>query len=435
MSFYCDNCHFANNEIQPAGEIQERGSVYTLRIDNLEDLERQIVKSDTAVFRLEHPEIEVPPGRGRLTNLEGILSEMLSDLDGPQKKRKKEDPELWEKVDLVIQPLLGILQAHKKQLPCTITLNDPAGNSWIEPSPADFSKKDKYIFKEYPRSDDQNEALGLGETEEQKDGAEGVQSDGMEGVDIVEGQAYELPVTCPGCRKNQGLTVIQMVKIPHFKQVIVWKTQCAACEYSEGVVKTGGAISPKGQRISVNIRGPKDLGRDILKSETCLLTIPEIEISVQRGTLGGRFTTVEGLLTEIRDSLKGKVYGLDGENESSDSRPESDRQAWTNVFGQLDKAIEGEIPFTIVMEDPLSNCYCQSYDDIGPGMDSQIQSEEYERTEEEEDDLGLADMKTKLNEDGEYVRETFDTEGNLDDVTGGIKHTNALRKGPEKQSS
>ena len=425
MSFYCDNCHFANNEIQPAGEIQERGSIYTFRLDGLDDLERQLVKSDTAVFRVEDIDLEVPAGRGRLTNVEGILSELLGDLEAPQKKRKKEDPELWAKVDLVIQPILGILLGHKKELPCTITLDDPAGNSWIQPAAADSSKKGKYACKEYPRTPEQNEALGLGETDEQDGGAVHVQTeegDSLEGVDILEGQVYDLPTNCPGCAKDQGHTIIQMVKIPHFKQVILWSTHCTACEYTSRDVKTGGEVSAKGQRIWLNVQGPKDLGRDILKSETCLLTIPNLEFSVEPGTMGGRFTTVEGLLREMRDQLKGKVYGLGGENESSDSRHGGDKQAWITVFAQLDQAIDAEIPYTILMEDPLHNSYCQSFDDLGPGMDSQIRSEEYERTKAEDDDLDLTDMKTKLNEDGEYVR---DIDGMSRDASSGTEKETA----------
>ncbi len=35
-----------------------------------------------------------------------------------------------------------------------------------------------------------------------------------------------------------------------------------------------------------------------------MLLIPELDFEVQSGTLGGRFTTVEGLLAQVRDQLK-----------------------------------------------------------------------------------------------------------------------------------
>lgn len=44
--------------------------------------------------------------------------------------------------------------------------------------------------------------------------------------------------------------------------------------------------------------------RDVLKSDTCSMSIPELELEVGPGALAGRFTTVEGLLTATRDQLK-----------------------------------------------------------------------------------------------------------------------------------
>ncbi len=46
-----------------------------------------------------------------------------------------------------------------------------------------------------------------------------------------------------------------------------------------------------------------DDGRDILKSDSAYVEIPELELELQGGTLGGVFTTVEGLLLKILNSL------------------------------------------------------------------------------------------------------------------------------------
>ena len=35
-----------------------------------------------------------------------------------------------------------------------------------------------------------------------------------------------------------------------------------------------------------------------------MLLVPELDFEVKSGTLGGRFTTIEGLLTQARDQLK-----------------------------------------------------------------------------------------------------------------------------------
>ena len=405
MSFYCDHCHFANNEVQPAAEIQEKGSKYTFRLDSSEDLQRQVVKSDSAILRVEDVDLELPAGRGRLTDVEGILSEILKDFEAGQKARKKDEPELYEKIEKVLEPILKALTGSK--FPLTISLDDPAGNSWIEPSATDATVKTKYLHDQYPRSQAQNASLGFSEAVEGEADAIQLQPDeggGMEDVEILEGKVYDIAVYCPGCNQVAKM-LTQMVNIPHFKQVILTTTVCDDCGYKTNDVKTGGAVPEKGKRIWLDVKDPKDLGRDILKSETCVLSIPECEVTVQPGTMGGRFTTVEGLLTQIRDDLKGSIFGDEDDKTVSDSMPAMKKAAWDKFFGQLEKAIKCEIQYTILMEDPLANSYCQNFDVPGPGNDPQLRSEEYERTEEEEDDLGMTHMKTELNEHGEYVRE------------------------------
>ena len=422
MSFYCEHCGFKNNEIQPASEIQQQGIMYTFTLDHEDDLERQLVKSDTAILRIEDVDLEVPPGRGRLTNVEGILSEVLKDLETGQKQRKVENRELFDKIGAVVQTLIKMLNSSKG----TISLDDPAGNSWIEPSPSDSSFKGKYVRKQYPRTPEQNKDLGLGDTSDDlmvPSVAE--EGGGMEDVDIEEGKAYQLPIQCPGCA-NAAVIVMQMVNIPHFQQVIISTTRCSHCGYHTNDVKTGGEVPDMGKRIFLNVQTSEDLSRDILKSETCLLKIPECEVEVrpvsdalsshtainhstdarvqvQPGTMGGRFTTVEGLLTQIRDDLKSSIYDIGEDETPSDSMPESAKQSWKRFFAKLEQAIKGDLEFNILMEDPLANSYCQTFGE--PGKDSKVKIEEYERTQEEEDDLGHADMKTHLNEDGVYVKE------------------------------
>lgn len=85
-------------------------------------------------------------------------------------------------------------------------------------------------------------------------------------------------------------------------------TNCYACGYRDNEVKSGGAIPEKGKCITLKVEDEEDLSRDLLKSETCGLTIPEIDLVLQPGTLGGRFTTLEGLLNEVYEELSTKVF-------------------------------------------------------------------------------------------------------------------------------
>lgn len=68
-------------------------------------------------------------------------------------------------------------------------------------------------------------------------------------------------------------------------------------------VKGGGAVPSLGTEVRLRLDSPEDLKRDVLKSDTCSVTIPLLELEMQSGTLGGVYTTVEGLLKKIHANL------------------------------------------------------------------------------------------------------------------------------------
>ncbi|KAK8250535.1 zinc finger protein-like protein zpr1 [Phyllosticta capitalensis] len=408
MSFDCPHCGFKNSEIQPAGEIQPRGAKYTFKLETAEDLNRQVIKSDTSVFRVEDIDLEIPPGRGQLTNVEGILRMIHGDLEQKQDERRQLVPEVAAKIEAVLVLLQNMFEGQ--QLPFTVSVDDAAGNSWIQPSVNDTAGK--LVKHDYARTPEQNEALGL---TAQTEGAP-TSTDAPEPVlrpeyqatqmypqaperpmvnnvdddEIIENQVYSFPASCPGCTKP-CTTNMKMVNIPYFKQVVLMSTVCDHCGYRSNEVKTGGEVPDKGRRITLKVSGREDLSRDILKAESCAMRCPELNLQVEPGTLGGRFTTVEGLLTNIRDDLRSNIYGDNDTNH--DSIDAATKARWDAFFAQIDSAIAGTTAFTIVLEDPLASSYVQSF--AAPEPDAQMTVEDYQRTDEEEEDLGLKDIKVE----------------------------------------
>ncbi|KAI9721999.1 MAG: hypothetical protein M1812_001958 [Candelaria pacifica] len=412
MSFDCPHCHFQNSEIQSAGEIQQRGTKYTLKLDHLDDFERQVVKSDTCIFRIEDLDLEIPAGRGLLTNVEGILIMVLKDLEEKQPERKRAFPELYTSIDQIVQKLIKMMNGVS--FPFSISLNDPAGNSSVEPTPGDLGAK--YLRWDYPRTAEQNATLCLGEASEvsAENSTEGssahvvpqLQEDngeGLEDAEIVEGEVYTFPSTCPGCTKPCS-TNMKMMDIPHFKQVVIMSTNCDHCGYRTSEVKTGGEVPEKGRRITLKVENMADLSRDILKSESCAFSCPELGLDIQPGTLGGRFTTVEGLLTQVGDDLHAQVFDTVSKGAAGgDSMGVERAKKWFDFFTALELAAKGGMHFTVVLKDPLASSYVQNL--WAPDPDPQIQIEDYERTEEEEEDLGLKDIKTEGYEE-DHAKET-----------------------------
>jgi len=59
----------------------------------------------------------------------------------------------------------------------------------------------------------------------------------------------------------------------------------------------------------------------------------------------------------------------------------------------LRAAKEGRSKFTCILDDPLAASYVQNL--CAPDPDPQLTIEDVERTTEQEEDLGIADMKTE----------------------------------------
>jgi zinc finger protein len=391
MSFSCEKCGFQNNQVQPAGSYQPKGVHYELRLTEMADFARQVVKSDTATVKFIEIDIEVPAGRGQLTNVEGLLSTIIEDLEMGQDARKEQTPEVFVKVAEII--VKGKTMLEGGSFPFRVTVDDPAGNSFIAPDLKDGVGK--WEKREFQRTAEQNEALGLAATDPNEEVA--YQNPGLtEDGEIIPNEVYSFPASCPGCM-HACTTHMKMVDIPHFKQVVLMSTVCDACGYRSNDVKTGGEIPEQGEKITLTVKDSTDLARDILKSETCGLECPELNLAVNPGTLGGRFTTVEGLLTQVRGDLHSQIFQADGAaggGEGGDSLEPDEKSKWKEFFAGLDAAISGEKLFTIVLTDPFASSYVQSLVDP-PAPDPQVKREQYERTAEEEEELGLSDMKVE----------------------------------------
>jgi zinc finger protein len=397
MSFHCEHCGLQNNEIQAAGTIQPKGTHYELRLTHLDDFSRQVVKADSAVVKFIELDLEIPSGRGQLTNIEGLLTTVIDDLEMGQEARKEQMPEVHDKVGDIIKKGRAMLSGES--FPFRVYVDDPAGNSFIAPDLKDGVGK--WEKREFVRTPEQNAALGLADSDVDPNAAvsvPGLTSDG----EIIPNEVYSFPATCPGCM-HPCTTHMKMVDIPHFKQVVLMSTVCHDCGYRSNDVKTGGEIPEQGEKITLIVNDEYDLARDILKSETCGLECPELQLQVNPGTLGGRFTTVEGLLTQVRNDLHNQIFEASGPGQGGDSLAAREKTQWDSFFDGLDAAIRGDKPFTIILTDPFASSYVQTLVDP-PAPDPKIQRENYDRTDEEEEELGLKDMKVTGYEEDEEAK-------------------------------
>jgi zinc finger protein len=380
MAFECPHCGFKNNEIQSASAVAVHGMRQTCAIRNQKDLSRQVVKSEYATVRFEELDFEIPPNsqRGilstyvRLTSVDGILDRAMEGLKQDQEVRKEQHPELYVQIEKIIEKLQEYYD-NKKEF--TISIDDPTGNSYIENLQAP-NKDPQMTIQFYDRTKEQREAIGLP-----------VEEEPVEEFPLEE-QVHVFPGNCSRCNAPSE-TRMHMLDIPHFKEVIIMATDCDLCGYKSNEVKAGGAISPTGQKITLIMTDTEDLSRDILKSESCGLAIPEIGLELATGTLGGRFTTVEGLLTQVFEELEGRSQFMMGDSSQSDSKTK-----FTGFLGKLKQVLDGELfPITLILNDPLANSHLQNL--YAPDPDPNMTIEEYQRSYEDNETWGLNDIQTE----------------------------------------
>lgn len=310
MSFTCEHCGFQNNEIQSGSEIKEKGIQYKIFIDEEKDLNRKICKSDYSSLRIEELDFEIPPKsqKGEITTIEGIITRVIAGLSQDQEKRSLDHPEAAEQITKFIENLEELKSLKK---PFTIILNDASGDAFIENLCAPHPDPKLHVTN-YTRTKEQNHMLGLFTQEELNEGEKKEQDDNNEKLkhiaedawplEELHGEVLQFHTNCSNCSAPCE-TNMKLTSIPHFKDVVIMATVCDTCGHRTNEVKSGGGIEEKGVKIEVKVTSRDDFSRDVLKSETCELKIRELDVEVGPSALGGRFTTVEGILTAMRDQL------------------------------------------------------------------------------------------------------------------------------------
>jgi zinc finger protein len=475
-SFRCDDCYDSNTEVSFGGEIQLQGCKYRLLVKDQSDLDRQLIKSDSARVLIEELELEIPPmtQKGEISTIEGFLRTAAKNLGLYQDERMAADATVGAKVALVITGLTQMAMGDR--FPFNITVDDCAGNSFIQ-NPSAPLKDPNMTTTYYKRSKEQTISLGLNpdseelqyrddtesnfqalaaggfgrsngskrhvpgsiqdeaepEPEEDKDN----EAKQKQEAELGRTEAVALPSPCPSCQKP-GNMLTALTDIPHFKEVIIMSFTCEYCGFRNNEVKGGGAIPTRGTEVTLIVKSELDLHRDVLKSDSCSVEIPEIELEMQHGTLGGTYTTIEGLIAKLDKSLsEGNPFSIgDSSNQHHSEKVELQNQK--SRFAQFMKKLRGlakgeMYPFTIIMRDPLGNSFVSPRIglEISPQDDEYLYLKDYDRSWDENEEFGLNDINTRDFESGvEYDDEQVVLADRLTHVVPkGADHPHEFAKG------
>ncbi|KAL6928836.1 hypothetical protein ACO0SA_002166 [Hanseniaspora valbyensis] len=428
-------------------KLLNNGDNYTK--DLADFMNRQIVKSAYGVVSFqfipldqeknEIVQFEIPKGKAQLSTVEGLMMDTILDLQALQHLRKYQNVEAYEKINELIHCVYSLISKNnngkleeivdgqeqkihesiefdsekvKKYSESIneikVTIRDPSGNSFLEFKPFEEGSLISYNKKEFFRDDEDNFHIGLitqDQLEEKKvlnqvvdkylpkidEKSKDAASDKL--VDEFVNDIETFVDSCPSCLDKHCITNMKPLNIPHFKQVLIMSTKCDKCGYKSNEVKTGGGISQYGKKTILTITEEtieEDLKRDLLKSETCKLFIPQIHLDIQEGTLGGRFTTLEGILKQVYDELYERIF-----QESYDSMEQETRDNWLSFFGNLSNVMSGKLPvgqdkIEVILIDPLANSYLQNI--YAPDEDPNIVYKSFKRTKSQNEDLGILEL-------------------------------------------
>ena len=448
-SFQCRNedCLEENRHVQFGGAFHTKRVQYKLDVQTPRDLNRQVIKSEFATLMIPEIELELPreAQAGTLNTVEGVLRRVVVGLQHEQPVRRITDPDTAAKLDAFCDKVTALCEG--KAFPFTVHLDDPSGNSYIEGYfPRGGAPLDPQLTRwELTRTRAERELCGLVQTHENDAGeyntrrsdaeeaaldalgaaAEGNAGDadarnapmqqqaanGAVGRDEIVG----IDTPCDACAAP-GRIQFKTVDIPGFRETVLMAFRCEACGYRSNEVKAGGAVAPQGKRVTLRVTTPDDLNRDVLKSASCAVTIPEVELELAPGTLGGFFTTVEGLVSQTHAALAGLHQSSFTEGDSAPSASasasrasDSARTGGGTVSAASSDGADGGggagrmsaflaklqrlltpagLPWTLVLDDPLSMVYVQNL--APPGhVDTRLDEASYARTWQQDEELGL----------------------------------------------
>ncbi|EDR29377.1 zinc finger protein zpr1, putative [Entamoeba dispar SAW760] len=403
--FQCPYCHYENTEVEQTSPIQDHGMKFTLKVENIKDLSRQIVKSDHCSINFPSIGFEIPSTAqsSSLNTLEGFIENSIEAMNSILVQLIPTGDD-YKKINSIVESLNKM---KKVEEPYIVEIDDPSGNSFVQN--LCVPKEDPQINTVvYIRNFEQNKAIGLIAENQTEITPADIDYDDKTSRQLVpehkntaatrtglpdaidqstipssNNDIAELDEMCQSCGHMAKVRML-ITQIPYFKEVTIMAFSCDTCGYRSNEVKCGGPVSPKAKKLIFKPKDVDDLSRSFLKSDTASVEIPEIGIELQPGTLGSKFTTVEGFIKDLADNFENMPF-LHGDSAEKDQEDKVDA-----LIDNLKKMRKMELPFTLIVDDPMANSYIQ--DPYYPEKDPCCEEFDYERTNEQNDDLGLNDM-------------------------------------------
>ncbi|RMG26132.1 MAG: ZPR1 zinc finger domain-containing protein [Methanobacteriota archaeon] len=154
-----------------------------------------------------------------------------------------------------------------------------------------------------------------------------------------------LPMQCPACGNEDAKLIQRLLQIPYYDDFHMISFFCKKC----GLRKTDFAnINSKGHtRYEYFVENLEDFTTKVVRAENGVVTIPELGVKIEPARNPQTWIrNVEGILLDIKEKVG---YARDM------AETEDQRKAAIERLKLIDEALEGKVPFTIIVEDVTGN--------------------------------------------------------------------------------
>ena len=153
--------------------------------------------------------------------------------------------------------------------------------------------------------------------------------------------------SCPICSSEISFDW-ETKDIPHFGEALIIAGVCDGCGFrlSDTILLSQG----EPVRYTITIEDAEDLNARVIRSTSGTIRLPELGIDVEPGPASEAYiSNVEGVLQRVRDIV------LFATRSARDAGAEENVCRGEFILEKIERAMDGEGPLTVILEDPLGN--------------------------------------------------------------------------------
>ncbi len=153
----------------------------------------------------------------------------------------------------------------------------------------------------------------------------------------------EFRIVCPSCEEGTLNVRSVLYSIPFFNELAMFSMDCPECNFSHSDVFSAEQRKPA--RFTLEVNDPSLLRARVVRSGSGTIRLPDFGIDVEPGPAAESFiTNVEGVLIRVKSVVQTAIGFADNPEE---------KVRGIEILASIDRALEGDIPFSLIMEDPV----------------------------------------------------------------------------------